>query len=130
VPGVTRITRETDRFDDIEIAAGELIGINIFATHRHPELWERAAEFDPDRFAVSRAASIQPYSYLPFLVGRRVCLGEHFAMLEGVVALAMLVDRFRLERVDGDPIGTRPISTLRLSRPLRMRPHLRRRSAP
>lgn len=33
----------------------------------------------------------------------------------------MMIRRFHLERVDDRPIGTRPISTLRFARPLRMR---------
>lgn len=126
VPVVPRTALVADSFDGIQVAAGERIALNIYTTHRHPEFWERANEFDPDRFAPSRAASIAPYSYLPFLLGRRACLGEHFAMLEGVVALAMLVDRHRLEAVDREPVHTRPISTLRLARPLRMRVYPRR----
>ncbi len=120
VPGVPRRAREADRFDGIEVAAGERIALSIYATHRHPEFWT-----DPDRFAPSRIDAVTPYSYLPFLLGRRACLGEHFAVLEGILALAMIVDRYRLERVDTDAIATRPISTLRLARPLRMRVHPR-----
>lgn len=126
VPVVTRTARRADHFDGIAVAPGERVALDIYATHRDPELWERASEFDPDRFAPARLAEIAPYSYLPFLLGRRACLGEHFALLEGVVALAMIVDRHRLEPVDGHPIGTRPISTLRLARPLRMRVYARR----
>ena len=77
---------------------------------------------DPRRVAYDRCVHFDQ----PFLLGRRACLGEHFAMLEGVVALAMIVDRHRLEPVDHDPIHTRPITTLRLARPLRMRVHARR----
>ncbi len=126
VPGVSRVARAADRFDDIEVRAGELVGLSLYVTHRHPSLWERPEAFDPDRFVGDNVARIAPYSYLPFLVGRRVCLGEHFAIMEGVAALAMLVDRFTLERVDAGPIGTRPMATLRLARPLRMRPRPRR----
>ncbi|MFO0755777.1 MAG: cytochrome P450 [Byssovorax sp.] len=126
VPTVLRAAKEADSFDGIDVRAGERIALNVYATHRHPDLWERPDAFDPDRFAPPRADKIAPYSYLPFLLGRRACLGEHFAMLEGVVALAMLIDRYRLERVDPRPIGTRPISTLRLERPLVMRVHPRR----
>jgi cytochrome P450 len=121
VPGVPRIAREADSFDGIDVAAGENVVINIYTTHRHPELWPDPETFDPERFSAARADSILPYSYLPFLFGRRVCLGEHFAMLEATLALAMIADRYRVERVDTDPIGTRPISTLRLARPLRVR---------
>ncbi|KIG11609.1 hypothetical protein DB30_03116 [Enhygromyxa salina] len=55
------------------------------------------------------------------LLERRACLGEHFAILEGVVALASIVGRFELTRVDDDEIEGRPITTLRMSRPLMMR---------
>lgn len=126
VPGVSRVARDADRFDDIEVRPGEVIGISIYATQRHPAFWDRPEAFDPDRFDAANVAKIEPYSYIPFLVGRRVCLGEHFAIMEGVAALAMLVDRFELARVDDGEIGTRPITTLRLDRPLRMKPRRRK----
>lgn len=121
VPGVPRVAQADDFFDGIKVFAGEQISLNIYATHRHPEFWERPDSFDPERFSEARSGSIAPYSYLPFLIGRRACLGEHFAMLEGVVALAMMVGRYHAERVDTGTIATRPISTLRLARPLHVR---------
>lgn len=121
VPAVTRVAKEADRFDGIDVPAGERIGISIYATHRHPALFRNPHVFDPERFEESRAAQLMPYSYLPFLLGRRICLGEHFAMLEGVLALALFAARYRFTRIDRDPIGTRPISTLRMTRPLKMR---------
>lgn len=121
VPVVPRTARERDSFDGIEVPAGAEIVLSIYTTHRHPDFWERPNEFDPDRFLEPRADSIAPYSYLPFLLGRRACLGEHFAILEGVLALALIVGRYRFAREDSAPIATRPISTLRMARPLRMR---------
>ena len=126
VPVVLRKAVERDSLDGIEVKPGERIAVDVYAAHRHPALWERPAAFEPDRFGPPREAAIIPYSYLPFLHGRRACLGEHFAMLEGVVALAMIVDRYRTERVGSAPIPTRPISTLRLAAPLQMRVHRRR----
>ncbi len=121
VPAVTRIAREADVFDGIRVEAGTKVSLLPYVTQRLAEFWPRPDEFDPDRFDPARVDQIVPYSYLPFLLGRRACLGEHFAMLEGVVALAMIVDRYRLIREDDAPIATRPISTLRLARPLRAR---------
>ncbi|HNN93254.1 MAG TPA: cytochrome P450 [Pseudomonadota bacterium] len=121
VPAVTRLARQADDFDGIHVEAGEAVALSIAATHRHPEFWSRPDVFDPDRFSAERAGTIAPYSYLPFLLGRRACLGEHFAMLEGILALAMMVGRYQMERADFGPIATRPISTLRMARPLRMR---------
>jgi len=121
VPAVTRTAKAADEFDGVKIAAGTKVAILPYVTHRLAEFWPRPDEFDPERFAPERIAANEPFAYLPFLLGRRACLGEHFAMLESVVALAMIVDRYRLTRVDDGEIATRPISTLRLARPLRMR---------
>lgn len=121
VPAVTRTALAADVFDGVEIAAGTKIGVLPYVTHRLAEFWPRPDEFDPERFAPERLAAIEPFSFLPFLLGRRACLGEHFAMLESVVALAMIVGRYKFTRTDDGPIGIRPISTLRLARPLMMR---------
>ena len=121
VPTVTRVAREADSFDGIEVAKHDRVAISIYATHRHPEFWPNPHAFLPERFAESRAEDLIPYSYLPFLVGRRICLGEHFAMLEGVLALAMFAARYHFTRHSLEPIETHPISTLRMARPLQMR---------
>lgn len=126
VPAVTRAALAADAFDGIRVAAGQKIGLIPYVTHRLEEFWARPDEFDPERFAPERVGAIDPFAYLPFLRGRRECLGEPFALLEGVVALAMLVARYRLTRVDDGPIAIRPISTLRLARPLVMRVERRR----
>lgn len=125
VPGVSRQALADDEFEGIEIRAGESVTILPYVVHRHPEFWTEPERFDPDRFAPDRIDAIDPYSYFPFVRGRRACLGEHFAMLEIVVALASLVARFELRRVDDGEIGIRPISTLRMARPLLMRPRRR-----
>jgi cytochrome P450 len=121
VPGLSRDIREEEEIDGIRIHPKEMLYISPFVTHRHPACWERPDVFDPDRFAPERADKIVPYSYMPFLLGRRACLGEHFGMLEGTIALAMIASRYKLELATRGPIGTRPISTLRLARPLMMR---------
>jgi cytochrome P450 len=121
VPAVSRNAVAADDIDGIPIKAGELVAVAPVVTHRHPEYWPEPERFDPDRFSEKRFDSIEPYSYMPFLLGRRQCLGEHFAMLEGPLLLAMIVRRYAFTRVSREPIAMRPISTLRLARPLIMR---------
>lgn len=125
VPSIPRMARDDDEIDGMRIRAGEEVVVSPYVTHRHPESWSHPDTFDPERFAPSRIDALDPYAYFPFLRGRRACLGEHFAMLEGTVALAMMVRRFHLERADARPIPSRPISTLRFARPLMMRVHPR-----
>src|SRR5262249_22054090 len=121
VPGMSRDVNEPEEIDGIRIDPKDVVFISPYATHRHPACWERPDTFDPDRFAPGRMDQIVPYSYMPFLLGRRACLGEHFGMLEGTIAVAMIASRYELELATPAPIGTRPIATLRLARPLMMR---------
>jgi cytochrome P450 len=126
VPGVSRNVVETDDIDGVRVEAGEVVVISAYVTHRHPAYWSDPERFDPERFAPAALDDIEPYSYFPFLLGRRACLGEHFAMLEGVVLLAMLVRRYRMSLVSNQPHRTRPIATLRFERPLMMQVARRR----
>jgi cytochrome P450 len=95
--------------------------VSAFVTHRHPDFWAQPETYEPERFLPKNAAAIDPFAYFPFLLGRRVCLGEHFAMVEGIVALAMIMQRFMLTRTENAPIRRHPVNTLRLARPLIMR---------
>jgi cytochrome P450 len=126
VPGVSRAVVEADVIDGVRLKPDELVVVSPYVTQRHPEYWSDPERFDPERFAPQALDDIEPYSYLPFLLGRRACLGEHFAMVEGIVLLAMLVRRYRRRLVSSEPHRTRPISTLRFARPLMM--HVERRA--
>jgi cytochrome P450 len=71
--------------------------ISIWAIHRDPELWDDPLRFDPDRFLPAHVAQRDRWAYLPFGAGERRCIGEHFAFTEALIALAVLVSRFRVE---------------------------------
>jgi cytochrome P450 len=118
VPAVTRRALADDEFFGIRVRAGESVTLPIYTVHRHREFWSQPERFDPERFTPERVAKLHPYSYLPFLRGRRACLGEHFATLEAIVVLASIVDRYDFTRVGREPIGIRPVATLRSTRPL------------
>ena len=47
--------------------------------------------FDPERFAPEAEKALPRHAYLPFGAGPRVCIGNHFALMEGQLALATLV---------------------------------------
>ena len=118
VPAVTRRAVNAASIAGVEVAAGEKIVLLPYVTHRHPEFWPDPDVFEPERFAPDKVDTIPDGAWIPSLVGRRACLGEHFALLEGIAALAGILSRYRIERVEHEPIATRPISTLRLARPV------------
>ncbi|MEX1362554.1 MAG: cytochrome P450 [Nannocystaceae bacterium] len=74
-----------------------LVLVSAYAQHRRADVWEDPDRFDPDRFLPEREATRPKGSYLPFGAGPRVCIGMHFAMMEGPIVLATLLRRFRFE---------------------------------
>ena len=70
--------------------------LSIFHMHHDPAVFAHPNRFDPSRWS-----KIKPsvYEYNPFSAGPRMCIGAAFAMMEIKIALAMLLQRFRVERV-------------------------------
>jgi cytochrome P450 len=81
------------------VKKGEVVLVLPYITHRLPELWKDPEAFDPARFETEQStdAAVWKYAYLPFGAGPHVCIGNHFALLEAVVVLSMLLQRGRLE---------------------------------
>ncbi len=102
VPMMVRETTRPETFRDRVLARGAQVVLSPWHLHRHERLWERPDEFDPDRFATENGRACLREAYLPFSSGKRVCTGAGFAMAEGVLLLAVLVRRFRFERIEGD----------------------------
>lgn len=69
--------------------------------HRHPAYWENPDELLPERWMDPEAEKRRPrFAYLPFSGGPRQCIGNTFALMEGVLLLATLAQRFR-PRLEG-----------------------------
>lgn len=75
------------------IPAGSNVLVSQYATHRHPAFWDDPERFDPTRFTPEREEARHRYAYFPFGAGPRACIGSHFAMLEAVIAVAVLLQR-------------------------------------
>ncbi|NJM30247.1 MAG: cytochrome P450 [Rhizobiales bacterium] len=94
-PSINRAAIEDDRYEDLEIKAGTTILMMPWTLHRHRKLWDRPTAFIPSRFWPENRENIDRFQYLPFGVGPRVCIGASFALQEAVIALALLLHRFR-----------------------------------
>jgi cytochrome P450 len=77
------------------IPKGAMLRITPWVLHRDERLFHKAQAFFPERFLDS-APEVPKGSYMPFGTGPRVCLGQHFAMLEMTLLAAMLLQRFTL----------------------------------
>jgi cytochrome P450 len=75
----------------------------------YPDPWR----FDPDRWRPESVASRPKHSYFPFGAGPRICVGEDFAWMEGILVLATIARHWSLRLVPGHPIALQPRITLR-----------------
>ena len=104
---------------------GQLIAFTPYVIHRDPRWFESPAEFKPERF-LPGAPTMPRGTWMPFGTGPRVCIGQHFAMLEMGLMAAMLMQRFRLEWPEAAqwPEGDLAV-TLRPAKPIRLKLHQR-----
>lgn len=75
---------------------GSTVIFPVHLIHRDPRWWPDTDVFDPTRF-LPDAPPPQRGTYLPFGAGRRICVGANFALTEGTLLAAMLVQRFRFD---------------------------------
>jgi len=122
VPMVARDVVDHDAIHGYEVYAGEIAIPFIWATHRHPDFWADPLQFDPDRFEGQRATRHSSWSYVPFSAGPRACLGDMFSLVQTVLLLAQLLQRFELQIEDCADV--KPVMMLsaspRPSRPFRI----------
>lgn len=72
----------------------ESIWIPILGFHRDPNFFPEPDKFDPERFNEENKANIKPYTYMPFGIGPRKCIGERFALMETKILIARLLKHF------------------------------------
>jgi cytochrome P450 len=108
-----RTALDDDLVRGYRIPKGSFVGVSPYLLHRHPSYWKNPEGFDPDRFDASASAGRHKYAYLPFGGGPRVCIGNHFAIMEAQVVLAILSRRFRVELAPGARVEPEPLVTLR-----------------
>jgi cytochrome P450 len=108
------------------IPAGSLVLMSQYVMHRDPRYYPDPNRFDPLRWSTEAKAARPKFSYFPFGGGLRVCLGESFAWMEGVLVMATLAQRWQMQLVPGQRVEPQPLITLRPKFGMRML--LRRRS--
>lgn len=119
-PVIGRKAVATTRIGEHTVPAGADVILAPWVTHRHPAYWPDPDRFDPERFTPEAEAGRPRYAWFPFGGGPRACIGQHFSMLESVIALAMILRAYAFEAVDTEiPVGAG--ITLRTNGPARCR---------
>jgi cytochrome P450 len=103
-PPVPKMVRETacpETLRGWDAPEGSQIVLSPWHLHRHTRLWDNPDGFDPTRWSTENGKTCARDAYMPFSAGSRVCTGAGFAMVEGVLLLALMAKHFRFDIVDG-----------------------------
>lgn len=101
VPVVVRLAAEDVQLGEYTLPKGQTVMVLMQGVHHNPKIWPEPLTYRPDRFL----EEIQPYTFLPFIEGARVCLGQHLSLLESKIILSLLVKSFRFESVRPEEAG-------------------------
>lgn len=115
VYGLVRQATADDEIAGYRIARDTTVLISIFGLHRAPVWGAEPEAFQPERFL---RADWPRRAFMPFGAGRHLCIGVDFAEVEMLVALAMILRRYRLSVTVA--VGMRPRITLAPDQEIRL----------
>ncbi|MGI0494576.1 cytochrome P450 [Alkalinema pantanalense CENA528] len=115
-PPATDVSREATadyELDGYVIPKGATVLASQWAMHRDPRYFNDPEAFQPERWADDLEKQLPRGVYFPFGDGPRVCIGKSFAMMEAVLLLVAIAQKFELDLVADQLIELQPSITLR-----------------
>lgn len=101
-----------------KVPRGAYVLIDAYAMHHRPDYFSNPQVFDPARFTPESENMLAKFAYLPFGTGQRVCIGQHFALMEAQLVLAILNQRVELELAQDRPVKPKAELTLHTDGPI------------
>ncbi|XP_055970220.1 cytochrome P450 2U1 [Sorex fumeus] len=91
---IPHMTSEDTVFQGYAIPRGTLVLPNLWSIHRDPAVWERPNDFYPARFLDEHGQLVKKETFIPFGIGKRVCMGEQLAKMELFLMFVSLLQSF------------------------------------
>jgi cytochrome P450 len=117
---VGREARSDCQIGGFQVRGGTSILISPWVLHRDPRFFDEPEAFRPERWREGLAQRLPRFAYMPFGGGPRICIGNRFAMIEAVLILTTLIQRFRFIADPNSPVMPIPSMTLRPRRGVRV----------
>ena len=111
--GFGREVVEPIQLGDYTLRRGTQVFLVPWVTHRDPRFFPDPERFSPERWGPDAERQIPKYAYFPFGGGPRYCVGSNFAMMEAVLLLATMLQRFRFTVRANETVELQPAVTLR-----------------
>lgn len=104
------------------VPKGTVVQTCFRVPHHHPDYFEHPDDFRPERWCDDQAVRHMRQSYFPFGSGARMCIAWKFATMEGVYAMANIVQRWRIEAVSEAPaeVDSTGVYRVRAGLPIRI----------
>lgn len=84
-----------------------------WVVQRDPRFFDEPERFRPERWGEERIKALPKFAYFPFGGGPRVCIGQQFAMMELVLILAAIGQKFHFRLMPGAEVQPLAFFTLR-----------------
>jgi cytochrome P450 len=111
--GMARIAIEDTEIAGYPIPKGCGVSLAQWVVHRDPRWFDAPMEFRPERWEGDLLKRLPRFAYFPFGGGPRQCIGNNFAVMEAVLLLATIAQKFRIQLVPGKAIVPAASITLR-----------------
>src|ERR1700735_2847105 len=115
---IGRRVKEEYSIGQYTVPSRSILMMSPYVVHRDPRWFPEPEQFNPDRW--SQPDDRPKFSYFPFGGGMRVCIGERFAWMEGVLLLATVAQKWRLRLSPAQKVDVLPLITLRTKYGMRM----------
>ncbi|KAI5616876.1 cytochrome P450 2U1 [Silurus asotus] len=91
---IPHMASKTTEFQGYTIPKGTIIIPNLWSVHRDPSVWDNPDDFNPLRFLDEQGQLLRKEYFIPFGIGRRVCMGEQLAKMEIFLMFTSLMQAF------------------------------------
>ena len=93
---LSRLTNEEYKIGEYVIPSNSIIFMSQYAMHNSPKYYTDPDLFIPERWTKEFLFKLPRFAYFPFGGGIRSCIGETFAVQEGILALATIFQRWKI----------------------------------
>ena len=118
---IGRMPKTAFELGGAQIPAQSIVIMSPYIVQRDARWFENPEKFCPERWMTDARDARPRFAYFPFGGGSRICIGERFAWMEGVLVLATLAQKWRLRLDPEQRVDTLPLITLRTRHGMRMR---------
>ncbi|XP_040003378.1 cytochrome P450 3A40-like isoform X2 [Xiphias gladius] len=93
-PRLERVAKANVEINGLVIPKNTVVMVPTWPMHRDPDLWPEPEEFKPERFSMENKEKIDPYTYMPFGMGPRNCIGMRFALMMMKLAVVEILQKY------------------------------------